>query len=688
MNRYLKSLLSFLLCVSLCMGFVIPAMAANESNQEGITFSATLDNETIFESDQAQTVTMTVTASTGMTLEAIGGKVIWDNKLILKSIDNSDSRIDYEGSVNLENGAIVWDGTAQLEQLSDVSNLAVVQFEVPANTSAGTYQVGIQDIVLSRNYGDPWEKGASATATLTIQEAHSTGGYTAGISTTTAAPNVGEQVSVYVTVDHSSDDVFAAAGLELTYDSAKLQFTGSSLDDDKVESSAAGKLKIGDYGENKSFGENGYAYALYFKAIADGQAEVTLDWAGFSDKAGAIADDLTPATLSPAAVSVTISKCVHNVTLPDHFEGPATVVDGEDYTFHLDENYTCDTVTATVSGEARAVIQNADGSYTVENVTGPLVISGTAQPKSYDVTINGPTTQNDGDTATYGTPYTFTLPADVPAESGKDGISYTVAVTIDGESYTGYTVDENRKYTIPGADLLGDLVITVTIESVAANQYTVTIIGDGAGDATAASPVNRGETSILTLAPEAGYSYTVTVTMGGDSVDVTIESNTYTVSNVTGNVVYTVTKTLVTTEVSVEKYVTLNGNNMWLVLFQTTLADGKAPAYDGQTMFWSEKYDAYCCLVIAPDIQKDEAQSKIQVTNGEATAVDYGKDVNLSGKVDANDAQLTYDIYNALYADFSEVSMERFLRADVNGTKNVDSTDAVAIVSYVLNPNA
>lgn len=58
-----------------------------------------------------------------------------------------------------------------------------------------------------------------------------------------------------------------------------------------------------------------------------------------------------------------------------------------------------------------------------------------------------------------------------------------------------------------------------------------------------------------------------------------------------------------------------------------------------------------------------------------------GYDVNMTGVVDINDAQLVYDIYNGTYGDFGKVSMEKFLRADVNASKNVDSADAVAIVS-------
>ena len=55
----------------------------------------------------------------------------------------------------------------------------------------------------------------------------------------------------------------------------------------------------------------------------------------------------------------------------------------------------------------------------------------------------------------------------------------------------------------------------------------------------------------------------------------------------------------------------------------------------------------------------------------------------MSGKTDLNDAQLTYDLYNATYHDFSVVSMEKMLRADVSRDKQIDVADVTAIVAIV-----
>ena len=53
---------------------------------------------------------------------------------------------------------------------------------------------------------------------------------------------------------------------------------------------------------------------------------------------------------------------------------------------------------------------------------------------------------------------------------------------------------------------------------------------------------------------------------------------------------------------------------------------------------------------------------------------------------DANDAQLTYNIYNASYDAFDgTVTMEKFLRSDVNRDGKVDTADGAAIIHKILN---
>ena len=59
--------------------------------------------------------------------------------------------------------------------------------------------------------------------------------------------------------------------------------------------------------------------------------------------------------------------------------------------------------------------------------------------------------------------------------------------------------------------------------------------------------------------------------------------------------------------------------------------------------------------------------------------------MNQSAEVDVNDAQLTCDMYQAkMYEDFTLVTMDKFLEADVTGNGTVNVEDAAAIVAQLI----
>ena len=101
-------------------------------------------------------------------------------------------------------------------------------------------------------------------------------------------------------------------------------------------------------------------------------------------------------------------------------------------------------------------------------------------------------------------------------------------------------------------------------------------------------------------------------------------------------------------------------------------------------MFWSVKYNAYCCLVIADTL--DEAKNGVlELEEGTDTALSYSMDANLSGKVDINDAQFVHNLYNARYSSFTAgATMEKMLCADTNGDGIVNVSDAQMIVNHIL----
>lgn len=678
MKTKLNRILSVALSVALVLGVALPTWAANESNTLGVTFDVTLDHATLTKSDAEQEVTMYLKASKEIAVNGMELTIEQATPLVLKSIDGGEESMKMSsGHYNLTNGKVVW-STEDTEDMN-LAELLVATFTVPANTPVGTYQIGVKELLLSKNYGlTEVENGATASTTLTITD--QAAGYTAGLTSTTKEVSVSDKVNVNVDVSHSSDTVFAAGEVKVSYDTAKLKFDKekSTLGSATV-TDENGVLTLEDYGTDKNLGTG--VYVLAFDAIADGEANVTLTSAAFVNKENAVKSDLITAALTPAELAIMINKKTYKVTLPDIFTGPTTVTDGEDYTFTKadGDHYVYDTVTATVNGMTVDVIDNGNGTYTVKNVTGELTITGSRTEKRYSVTFDGNAAgeiKDGAKTATYNQDYTFTLPTVAHWAYSVDKIM------IGGKNYTGYTVKDSA-YTIAGSAIDGDIVITVSKKQTIAS---VKVEGTGAGAAEGYdTSATIGQDYTLTLTPEAGYRYQVTATVNGEQVAVEVSGNDYTIRTVTGDVVFNVERIVVVDGVSVSKYLTLNGTNMWLVQNKVTLADGKVPTYDGANMFWSDKYGAYCYLTIAETLDIETAATRVGIADGTAVDVNYGMDVNMTGKVDASDAQLIYNIYNVVYDGFTEeATAEKFLRADVNGDTKVDVTDAAAVIDHLL----
>ena len=174
------------------------------------------------------------------------------------------------------------------------------------------------------------------------------------------------------------------------------------------------------------------------------------------------------------------------------------------------------------------------------------------------------------------------------------------------------------------------------------------------------------------------------VTVGGkDYTPELNEDGSYSIKgeDITGDIVVTLKDADYTIEIS--EYVKMDGQAVMLIVMKG-LPEGMLPVYEGTEFFWSEKYAGYAMVdITSTTLEKAEVLKKLSFKKAEASKVDYTGDVNITGTVDVNDAQLVYDMYNARYSDFALVSREKFLRADVNGDKTVDVQDATYIVSNV-----
>lgn len=443
-----------------------------------------------------------------------------------------------------------------------------------------------------------------------------------------------------------------------------------------------GTVRIVRYGKAAELGD---ALTLKFTAAGQGQSAVKVTAAYVDTNTNAIELDAPAAIVLNGTTTITVNG--YTVTLPDDFtrtDATGSVIEaGGNLTFvPKDPNYDY-TVTVTVGGgEATTVSPDEDGIYTVPNVNGNVFVSSTKTAKSFNVTLGADTT--GAATATYQTDYTFNL---TPA----DGYVYKMAVTIGDKAYTGFTAkvndDGTTTYTIPGADVIGNIVINSNKQVKPLETYKVTFAGTGAGDATGESTVQEKANYTFTVAKQKNFEYTITATMGGKDATITEGAdNTYTIANVTGDLVITIEKkSTLTMEVAVSEYVQMDNKTVFLVTVTGTPEEGKAFAYGDNVMYKTTAYgeNVYSWLVI---VDKNEtftvATAEANITKASATAeeVKQSYDVNETGVVDINDAQLTYDIYSGKYTDFEKVSVRKFLRADVNFDKAVNSTDAVAVV--------
>lgn len=123
------------------------------------------------------------------------------------------------------------------------------------------------------------------------------------------------------------------------------------------------------------------------------------------------------------------------MSLPDIFTGAASAEHGSDYTFLAAdaEHYVYGEVSAVMAGAPVEVTINGDGSYTVRNVTGELVISGSRTERPSFCTVRFDSrggsavdeqTVRSGETAAR------------PADPVKAGFRFAGWYTADGSAYT------------------------------------------------------------------------------------------------------------------------------------------------------------------------------------------------------------------------------------------------------------
>lgn len=690
----MKKLISVLLTLAMVLSLVPAVFAADEPT---ITMSA--DKTSVA---PGETVTLTLSLDKDTVVDGAGFKIDFDKDAYeyVKKVPDTFDDTTNENVAN-EKGwvrAVYLNTKPSKPTTWSAGKLDTFTFKAKegANTSTATFKLTIENLE-KYNPDDPANNikvahnvvGSELAIPVETPEAK---GYTVSMgSDVTVASGQIVEIPVYIG-SNNGETTYNAYDIRVTYDNTVLKPNMESVSEEGYRAFvSSGAINITRYGEPANLGE---ALRLSFTAVGQGSTEVKIDLTNLKTNLYAYVDNSTHAFNQDAAVAIvltdktTVTVSGYTVTLPDGFtrtDAEGSVIEaGGTLTFKpTDPNYDY-TVTVTVGdGEATTVSPDENGTYTVPNVNGNVVVTSTKTPKTFTVAQGENTT--GAATATYMEDYTFKL---TPVE----GYTYNMTVTIGGKDYTGFKAQGNddgtTTYTIPGADVTGDIVINSNKQVKQPETFTVTFDGTGAGEANGESSVKENTNYTFTVAKQENFEYTITATMGGKAVTVTEgANNTYTIANVTGNLVITIEKkSTLTMEVTVSKYVEMDNKTVFLVTVTGTPEEGKAFAYGDNVMYKTTAYgqNVYSWLVIVDKNETfDQATAEAKITQASATAeeVTQSYDVNETGLVDINDAQLTYDIYSGKYTDFEKVSVRKFLRADVTKDKVVNSTDAVAIIA-------
>ena len=668
----MKRILSVMLAVCIVLGLSVGALAATVSiKADPITVKAGED------------VTVTASLDEAFTAGGADFRLYFDSNLFtFKSFADAEGGPEFETSklkTDNKTGASYYLFSFLTLKNTTVQPGDLCSFVFTAKTDLTAEQTAAFTPKFQAAAGENAQEvfvDVGPAVTVTVTPAAQTSKYSVAASTTPST-TVGSDATVSLNVTNAAtSNKYNSYYFEVSYDNTVLEYDSNNAG--AAVSAANGKLTIAGYGADRTA-----PIVLTFKGLKVGSSNVTITKANIDAAENAHVQNAPAAEIATPAVTITVTAAEYTVDLSDDFTGDSTVKPGDNYTFTAKDKHYDYTISAKMGSSTADVIDNGDGSFTIKNVTGNLTITDTKTPKSYTVTVEGTgkADVNAANTATYLTAYTFTLTKD-------EAYTYEVTVTVDGTAYTPTLNADGKTYTIAGDDVTGNVVITVNKDLKPVTTTEITFTGSGSADVVGGTTqtAENGKDFTFKLNADADYDYTVklgTETLTPDT------SGKYTIpsAKLTGTALtVTVEKTAKqTAEVNVYEYVKLNGKNIYLVTASGTVADGKVMAYDGSAMFWSEKYQAYAYLVISnTELTKAEAAKKVSQSTATKTSIAYDGDVNLTGKIDVNDAQLVWNMYNAKYEDFNTVSMRKFLEADLNGDHKLTVLDAAAVITKML----
>lgn len=497
----------------------------------------------------------------------------------------------------------------------------------------------------------------------------------------------GDTVTVQVMLSAMREDVhqYSSYDFKIRYDKDRLALSSwETVYNDAKIAVTEDQIRVKGYGEDKNIAKP--VVQLNFDVIKPGEAYVEFreGWVDLSSNAGK--QNTPEVVIETDAKRVTFQ--IDGLAVDKEGEGIISTnvaLPGQNFVFRLEDynlyDYEWDVI---IGGETvtSAVKVNKDtGELTIpqKEVDGEIkIIVHNRKPKTYTVKLTGSDVSGEK-TATFNEDYVFRL-------GREKGYRYSVTVSIDGKEYTNYTM-ENDVYTIPGADITGDIKIKVKRSVDYSNKATVTFIGAGSKDGSGLKLTEKGVEYPFKIKRKKGYTYSVSVYVNGKKTpyEYDYELDTYYImpENVHDEINIAIGK-VPTVEVS--EYITLDKESLFLVVYNGVVNEGNVPRYDGRSMYWSDRYDAYVWLVTSSASEKKvkkEAEEKILLCQGTAAGtIDYSGNVNLTLRTDLADVQLVREMYEGTHS-LKFMEMQKLLNADVWSDRKVNIRDAVVILNSI-----
>ena len=627
--------------------------------------------------------------------------------------------------------------------------ICTATFKIKDSAAYGEYDVGL-DVSKIADVEDHLFTADVTAGKITVSAGELGNGYNVFMDTDkTVAAGADVDVAVGIAGQGEGFDKYTNYTMKFRYDDSKLEFIGVSgvvddpegLDTDKIKAEVEdGVITVRKYGTQQISSETGTAFTLQFKAKTAGTAEVKCTGAGIGNKGTVEAGDEIAANLLDDTTMITVAapeEYAVSISTGDfdaEVTGAGTATAGQDYSFTVADPYYDYTFTATI-GENTVTLEEPgeDGkTYTIPGaaVNGPITITLTTMtPKTYEVTVK----DGAGNTVTNPSTVDVMLPEAAPKYTADyvftvtkaEGYVYAVSVTVGGETVELEPSENDEThvdtYTIAGADVKGDVVITVV--KTVAQDVTVEFIGSGKDKVVNGTPQTAKEGKDFTFTVNEDtvhYDYTVTAARGSAVVPVTPgESGAYTIAAdymTAGETPITVTVTETRNlhlQLLGSEYVKLDGKVAVLlratavlfdneVLVRDNIIGGEAssnakPMYYTTAAAYKEGFDGnpdgvWLYLISMSEggsisSQVSNYKDLIKAKTGDITAVtlNYDRNVNMSpGGVDTNDAQLVWNMYNAQY-ELSQIGQQKYLLADTNQDMKVNVLDSGAIVDYIIN---